>query len=87
MPSSVSWGTEPRVISGFAPPHSHPEFRTHRKGNRLLRSVIHRLGTVEAGVFAGIGKKGEDLVGRRVYDSLDADCVSVHRLTLTSLNS
>jgi hypothetical protein len=49
--------------------------------------VIHRLGTVEAGVFAGIGKKGEDLVGRRVYDSLDADCVSVHRLTLTPLNS
>jgi hypothetical protein len=49
--------------------------------------VIHRLGTVEAGVFAGIGKKAEDLVGRRVYDSLDADCVSVHRLTLTPLNS
>ena len=31
-------GQEERLL---AAPHRHPEFRTHRKGNRLLRSVIH----------------------------------------------
>jgi len=41
--------------------------------------AVHRLRTVEAGVFAGVGQQRENPLCRRFDDPLDTDCVSVIR--------